>query len=75
MLGVIIIQTCLLLIVAVFGFHTPVQGFLLEVFLLQLLLGSVGMSFGLVISSVSRQETEAVQIALASFFPCNFQIC
>jgi len=27
------------------------------------------MSFGLLISTIARQETEAVQLALAAFFP------
>jgi ABC-type multidrug transport system ATPase subunit/ABC-type multidrug transport system permease subunit len=66
---VLIIQTTLLLVVAVFFFKVPVEGSLVYLFSLTLLLGFVGMSYGLVISSVCNSERDAVQLALASFFP------
>jgi len=37
---------------------------------LLLLLGFVGMSAGILISTVSVQESDAIQLALGSFFPC-----
>jgi ABC-type multidrug transport system permease subunit len=66
---VMVVQTIFLLIIAVFGFKVPEAGNLVIVFVQLLLLGSVGMSFGLLISARAKAETEAVQMALSSFFP------
>jgi len=67
--GILVLQTAILLGVAFFGFRIPEHGPLIEVFTLLLLLGCVGMSYGLFISTVAESETEASQIAIASFFP------
>ncbi len=45
------------------------EGSLFLVVLLMILLGLTGMSFGLVVSSFARNEVEALQLAMAAFFP------
>jgi ABC-2 type transport system permease protein len=66
---VLIIQVTLLLLVAIFGFKIAVEGSVVLVVALLLLLGSTGMAFGLFVSSVARNEADAMQVAMASFFP------
>ncbi|EGG25352.1 ABC transporter G family protein [Cavenderia fasciculata] len=65
----LIVQTTVLMLITIFGFKVPIQGDLALVIAMIMLLGSVGMGMGLVISSVSTQETEAIQLSLATYFP------
>lgn len=78
---IIVLQTALMLVLAVLGFHLPIRGPIIIVAGLLLLLAATGMSFGLFVSSIARQgkqveprgitfsEIDAIQIGLASFLP------
>eukprot|EP01133_Synstelium_polycarpum_P005269 gene5269-6105_t len=65
----LLIQTAVLMLLSVFGFHVPIEGNIALVILMLIILGFVGMSLGLVISSIAKIETEAIQLSLATFFP------
>jgi ABC-type multidrug transport system permease subunit len=66
---ILFIQVALLFAIAIFAFKIPLEGYFVTAFTLLLFLGLVGMSLGLVISSISYQEMEAIQISLACVFP------
>jgi ABC-2 type transporter len=68
-LTIVVVQTVLMLLVALGMFGVKIEGSVIGVFGSLLLLGAVGMSLGLLISGISKDETEAVQLALAMFFP------
>lgn len=66
---ILLLQTVLMLLVAVLGFGVEVQGSVLLVFFFLILLGGVGMALGLIISTVAHDEVAAIQYAMALFFP------
>jgi ABC-type polysaccharide/polyol phosphate export permease len=66
---ILVIQVSIMLIVSIFVFHIQVVGNLFYVFTLLLTLGIVGQSFGMFVSAVVREESEAIQMTLAIFFP------
>lgn len=66
---VLLFQVGIMLIIAVFAFRVSIEGNAFFAFTILLLLGTVGMCFGLVVSSISPGEAEAVQAVLAVFFP------
>jgi len=68
-IGVLLVQTGLLLIVAVYGFNVPALGNIFFVFLLTTLIGCVGVGIGLVISANAKNEAVGVQLAVSAFFP------
>ncbi|XP_014666455.1 PREDICTED: ABC transporter G family member 20-like [Priapulus caudatus] len=67
---VLVVQISLLLIVAIGIFKVPHLGSIVLVFLLTLLQGLGGMAYGFLISSLCDEEYSAIQISLASFYPC-----
>lgn len=66
---ILLVQITLMLFFALFVFQVTNNGSLVLVALLALLLGFYGMTYGLVISSISSDETNAIQLALGSFYP------
>ncbi|KJE94008.1 hypothetical protein CAOG_04710 [Capsaspora owczarzaki ATCC 30864] len=66
---VLVVQLGLLLLFSLVVFSAPMEGSFILVLILSLLLGLAGMAFGLLISSVSKDEATAVQLALSSFYP------
>ena len=62
-------QVLLMLVFSLAVFKLPLVGSLGWVIFLMGILGLTGMLYGLVISTVSPEETHAMQIALGSFFP------
>ncbi|KAN0051015.1 hypothetical protein ACTA71_006765 [Dictyostelium dimigraforme] len=68
-LPLLLVQITVLLLIAIYGFKVPIEGNLALVFLITILLAFVGMGLGLVISAVSRVETEAIQLSLGVYFP------
>lgn len=62
-------QVTLMLIIALLAFNLPIYGSLGLVVLLMGLLGIAGMLYGLCVSTVSPEESQAMQLALGSFFP------
>lgn len=67
--SILVLQVTIMLIVSIFVFNIQVVGNLVYVFALLLCLGIVGQSFGMFVSSVVREESEAIQMTLAIFFP------
>ncbi|KAK5576680.1 hypothetical protein RB653_007824 [Dictyostelium firmibasis] len=68
-LPLLLVQITVLLLIAIYGFNVPIEGNIVLVFLMTVSLAFVGMSLGLVISAVSRVETEAIQLSLGVYFP------
>ncbi|KAN0023111.1 hypothetical protein ACTFIU_009194 [Dictyostelium citrinum] len=68
-LPLLLVQITVLLLIAIYGFNVPIEGNIALVFLMTVSLAFVGMSLGLVISAVSRVETEAIQLSLGVYFP------
>lgn len=66
---ILVVQVTIMLLVGIFGFQIQSVGNLFYVFTLLLTLGIVGQSFGMFVSSVVREESEAIQMTLAIFFP------
>jgi ABC-type multidrug transport system ATPase subunit/ABC-type multidrug transport system permease subunit len=64
-----VFQTIFLLIEVVYIFKIPVAGLVVYVFAMMLILQFAGMSLGLLISTASTSERDAVQLTLGSFFP------
>jgi ABC-type multidrug transport system permease subunit len=62
-------QITLMLIFALLVFNIPMVGNLGWVLLLMFIMGFAGMMLGLIISTIARDEAEAVQLAVGSFFP------
>jgi len=67
--SIILIQTLILLLMAVFAFEVTLVGNVIYVAIVVVLLGLAGMSFGLLISSSAPTETDAIQLSIASYFP------
>lgn len=63
------VQVLLLLIFTFLVFEIPSRGPFFWVILLTLLQSSCGMSFGLMISAMTKEETSATMLALGSFYP------
>lgn len=66
---VLVIQTAAMIAVALYGFKVPHVGSVAFVAVLMLLLGLVGMTLGLLISTLSSSEVGAMQVAMGTFFP------
>lgn len=66
---ILIFQVGVMLLITIFAFKIHVEGSLFYVFTVLFFLGLVGMSFGMAVSSMSRNEAEAIQFVLAIFFP------
>ena len=66
---VLTVQISLMLIVALAVFQLPLNGSVFLVFLFAFVLGIAGMMLGILISSISRNESESVQTTLGCFFP------
>ncbi len=66
---IIVVQITLMLIFALLAFHIPLVGNLGYVILLMVLMGMTGMMYGLYLSTLVEDETQAIQAALGSFFP------
>lgn len=62
-------QVTLLLVIALLAFGLPMYGSLGLVILLMSMLGLAGMLYGLCVSTISPEESQAMQMALGSFFP------
>ena len=62
-------QITLMLIFALLVFKLPLCGSLWVVVLLMGALGLTGMLYGLTVSTISPEESHAMQIAIGSFFP------
>ena len=63
------VQLLLLLIFTFIVFRIPNYGSFLWVILMLVLQGACGMSYGLMISSICREENTATMLALGSFYP------
>jgi huntingtin len=66
---VLLVQIFLLLIFTFIVFEVPSEGPFIWVLLLTLLQGSCGMAYGLMISSLCKEENSATMLALGSFYP------
>lgn len=66
---VMIVQVLLLLVFTFGVFQIPIYGPYGWVAILLLLQAFCGMSFGLLISAITNEETEATMLALGSFYP------
>ncbi|RWS05622.1 ABC transporter G family member 20-like protein [Dinothrombium tinctorium] len=66
---VLFVQVCLLLIFTFLVFNIPSRGNFFLVVLLTLLQGICGMAFGLMISSICKEENSATMLSLGSFYP------
>jgi ABC-type multidrug transport system permease subunit len=62
-------QIAILLVIALLAFQLPMYGSLGLIIVLMGMLGMSGMLYGLVISTISPEETHAMQFSLGSFFP------
>ena len=71
--GILILQAASILALTVGVFDVSVAGFfvvqLLLMFAILISLGLAGMSFGLLVSGLAREEVDALRMALGSFFP------
>jgi len=65
----LVIQCAVLLLTTVFIVKIEIIGLIIHVVLILIILGSSGMALGLVISSLANKESEAIQVAMAAFFP------
>eukprot|EP01012_Entosiphon_sulcatum_P003082 TRINITY_DN10850_c0_g1_i1.p1 TRINITY_DN10850_c0_g1~~TRINITY_DN10850_c0_g1_i1.p1 ORF type:complete len:684 (+),score=68.76 TRINITY_DN10850_c0_g1_i1:433-2484(+) len=66
---VLLVQVALMLVIALVVFDVPIRGSLFLAVLLVLLMGLVGMLYGLIIAAVSSDEIKAAQGAMGSLFP------
>jgi len=66
---IMIVQIGLLIIIANFVFQIQMSGPMIITFLLLLLQGYCGMSYGLAISAGLDDETEVIQLSIGSIFP------
>ena len=66
---VLAVQICLLLIFTFCVFHISSEGPFIWVILLTALQGVCGMSYGLMISALCKEENSATMLALGSFYP------
>lgn len=66
---VLSIQVVLLLIFTFAVFNIPSRGPFIWVIIITLVQSSCGMAFGLLISSLTTEETSATMLALGSFYP------
>ncbi|XP_076032357.1 ABC-type transporter snustorr [Oratosquilla oratoria] len=66
---VMLVQIALILIFMFGVFDIPCKGSMLWVIFLAILQGLCGMTFGLMVSVVSDNETTAMQLALGTFYP------
>ncbi|KYQ89962.1 ABC transporter G family protein [Tieghemostelium lacteum] len=68
-IALLCVQAGILLLISILGFGIPIRGDVGLVLLMVILNGFVGMSLGLLISGISKIETEAIQLSLACYFP------
>jgi len=66
---VLVVQVALLLIFTFIVFEIPSRGPIFWIILLTMLQGTCGMAFGLMISSLCKEENSATMLALGSFYP------
>ena len=66
---VLTVQICLLLIFTFCVFHISSDGPFVWVVILTALQGACGMSYGLMISAICKEENSATMLALGSFYP------
>jgi len=66
---VVCLQTALVLVFTLGVFDTTNKGHFILITTLTILQGLCGMSFGFLISAVSKTERDAIQLALGSFYP------
>ncbi|XP_071477334.1 ABC transporter G family member 20-like [Diadema antillarum] len=66
---VISVQITMVLVFLFAVFKLPNEGSLFLIILMMLIQGLCGMALGLLISAVCDSETEAIQLALGSFYP------
>ncbi|CAG2175709.1 unnamed protein product [Oppiella nova] len=65
---IVVLQATLLMIFTFLVFQVPNQGNIVYIILIVLLQGLGGMCFGLVISSVCKEENSAIMASLGSFY-------
>ncbi|PRP88024.1 hypothetical protein PROFUN_04452 [Planoprotostelium fungivorum] len=65
----LVVQCCILLLTSKFILGIEIVGHFVHVLVILIILGSSGMALGLLVSAASKQETEAIQVTMAAFFP------
>jgi len=64
-----LIQVTLIMMLGIFLFHVPVNGLVIDVYLVSLIFIAANLSLGLVISTVARNQFQAMQMTFFFFMP------
>lgn len=64
-----LIQVTLIMLLGMFLFHVPVNGQVLDVYLVSLVFIAANLSLGLVISTIARNQFQAMQMTFFFFLP------
>ena len=62
-------QLCILFVMALLVFDTPFMGNIALAILIAYLQGVSGLVFGIIVSAVCTEETQAMQLSLGTFYP------
>jgi ABC-2 type transport system permease protein len=64
-----LIQVTLIMLLGMFLFHVPVNGLVIDVYLVSLIFIAANLTLGLVISTVARNQFQAMQMTFFFFMP------
>jgi ABC-2 type transport system permease protein len=64
-----LIQVTLIMLLGMFLFHVPVNGMVIDVYLVSLIFIAANLTLGLVISTVARNQFQAMQMTFFFFMP------
>lgn len=64
-----LIQVTLIMLLGIFLFHVPVNGHVIDVYLISLIFIAANLSLGLVISTIAKNQFQAMQMTFFFFLP------
>jgi len=64
-----LIQVTLIMLLGTFLFHVPINGLIIDVYLVALIFIAANLSLGLVISTIARNQFQAMQMTFFFFLP------